>query len=260
MDLNDCLDLELFDLSHFTTRRLHPLGYEFSDSFQQDKYYHNFLLIQSPTTSHQPLLQYYDTHVSAGFVVYRVEETAGEVDVSFLPTPPQIEYNGYYTASINHLNISTKLLVPSIEIVRVNESFHAPFYDMLYESNREYGEQFARQSANRIIPLLVDHQFFHYYVAKDGEKLVAMIRVYYHQNRAGIDDFYVLPTYRTKGIGSFLFHFVMNELQQKGIQEVALVADEEDTPKEMYQRFGFQRVGQFQMMIWKAKVEQDDYQ
>jgi len=52
----------------------------------------------------------------------------------------------------------------------------------------------------------------------------------------------------------------MNELQQKGIQEVALVADEEDTPKEMYQRFGFQRVGQFQMMIWKAKVEQDDYQ
>ena len=257
MDIIDCLDLDLFDLSFFTMRCQHPFGYEYFDHVQQDKYYHNFLHIQTPITSNQPLIEYFDTHVSAGFVVYRVEETAGDLDVSFLPSAPQIEHNGYYAALIQDIKISLKSNYPTIEIARVNESLHASFFNMLYESNREDGEQYARQLANRIIPLLTDQQYFHYYVAREQEKIVAMIRVFYHHHRAGIDDFYVIPSYRRRGIGKLLFHYVINQLRQKNIQEVALVADEEDTPKEMYRQFGFLRVGLFQMIIWKEDTEKE---
>ncbi|HLS08120.1 GNAT family N-acetyltransferase [Lentibacillus sp.] len=126
-----------------------------------------------------------------------------------------------------------------IRVVEVTEDNLDAFITLQYEADKENGETFANEKVK-----LNQKQF-----AEDQNmKVIA----YYKEEPAGtmnvimtdefveIDDLAVHESLRRKGIGGRLQQFVMNRFPD---QMIILVADGEDTPREMYQRQNYQYLG-----------------
>lgn len=59
---------------------------------------------------------------------------------------------------------------------------------------------------------------------------------------AKIEDFMVLDKYQRRGIGRTIMNYLLNKALDAGVELIYLVADEDDTPKEMYINMGFEKV------------------
>ena len=57
-----------------------------------------------------------------------------------------------------------------------------------------------------------------------------------------VEDLFVLPEYRKRGIATALIHHCVAESRRRGAKEVLIVADPDDTPKNIYARMGFRPV------------------
>ena len=53
----------------------------------------------------------------------------------------------------------------------------------------------------------------------------------------------MLPEYQHHGIGTIILKFMIDTALSKGAETIYLTADEDDTPKEMYKKLGFEKVG-----------------
>ena len=84
----------------------------------------------------------------------------------------------------------------------------------------------------------------------DGQ-VVGSTDVIVREQTAEIDNFYVLPSHQRQGIGSQIQQFVMEQYEDKTI---ILVADGEDTPKDMYAKQGYQFIG-FQYNALKMDID-----
>ena len=82
-----------------------------------------------------------------------------------------------------------------------------------------------------------------WYFIYDKEKPVGFIEAFVYKNTAKLENFVIKEEYQRKGYGSCLISYVLEELKNKGINDIYLTADLEDTPKLMYERMGFIEVG-----------------
>jgi ribosomal protein S18 acetylase RimI-like enzyme len=83
-------------------------------------------------------------------------------------------------------------------------------------------------------------QFFG--VEIDGE-IVAWTDLYLAQGVGQVEDVATLPQHRQKGYATAVVLRAVTEARQAGADLVFLVADDEDWPKELYRRLGFDAVG-----------------
>ncbi|UGB28698.1 GNAT family N-acetyltransferase [Metabacillus sp. B2-18] len=128
---------------------------------------------------------------------------------------------------------------PDIEIKEVTEENVETCLHLQYQHDLEYGSEFANQKKD-----LIKRQF--------EDPNILQILAYYKGNPAGyvdiiisnetaeIDNLSVEEKYRNKGIGSKLQNYVMETFPQK---TVILIADGEDTPREMYKKQNYQYCG-----------------
>lgn len=135
---------------------------------------------------------------------------------------------------------------PDIVIQVVTESNFEELLGLRYKNDLEYGTEFAEQKAD-----LIKGQF--------EEEAIQQISAFYKGIPVGcvdiiisdetveIDDLIVDEPYRNKGIGSRLQRFIMDSFSEKVI---ILVADGEDTPREMYKKQNYKYQG-FQYEVQK---------
>ncbi|MFL5930120.1 MAG: GNAT family N-acetyltransferase [Gaiellaceae bacterium] len=79
-------------------------------------------------------------------------------------------------------------------------------------------------------------------VQVDGE-IVAWSDLYLAQGMAQVEDVATLEEHRQKGYASAVVLRAVREAQAAGADLIFLVADDEDWPKELYERLGFEIVG-----------------
>lgn len=77
-------------------------------------------------------------------------------------------------------------------------------------------------------------------IARIGDEVVGSTDLIVCKRTAEIDNLYVLPKYQRQGIGTKIQQFVMDNYTNKTI---ILVADGEDTPREMYTKQGYIYLG-----------------
>ncbi|MCH1627024.1 GNAT family N-acetyltransferase [Ferdinandcohnia quinoae] len=126
-----------------------------------------------------------------------------------------------------------------IEIKAVNNQNVENFLQLQYNQDLQYGSEFARQKID-----FSKREF--------DDPAIVQILAFYQEVSAGyaivnvstetveIDGLNVDASYRNKGIGSRLQQFVMESFPDK---IVILVADGEDTPREMYKKQNYQYQG-----------------
>lgn len=82
------------------------------------------------------------------------------------------------------------------------------------------------------------------FLCYSGIQAVGRCDLFINDALAKIEDFMVLPDRQRRGYGTALLNSVMEAAAAGGAREAYLVTDEDDTPKEMYLKYGFRKAGE----------------
>lgn len=139
---------------------------------------------------------------------------------------------------------------PDIEIQVVTEKSLETLLNLKYQHDLQFGSEFAKQKSELIIRQFKDPNILQILAFYKGAP-AGYVDVIVSKETAEIDNLTVDEKFQRKGIGSRLQKFVMESFPDK---MVILVADGEDTPREMYQKQNYQYLG-FQYEV--QKIYQD---
>jgi spore maturation protein CgeE len=246
MNLKAIIDFEIKYVLMFCESIKSKHGYIYYDNLQRDKYYHNYMHILNPSFMTQRILKKYKDQFSHfGHLNYRCEFEPNLKDFLFLE-PYSMQKDGYYTASIDSISINRN---ETIDVKMIDPSMKDIFLAYSFLENKIYGEDYAKNNAIRQWNVMMENDHYRYFLAFMDEQIVGCINAMWIKDQAKIDDFSVLPSYQRKGVGSQLMIKVLETLKEKGVSEVYLVTELDDTPKLMYQKWGFQYVGEFSHML-----------
>lgn len=126
-----------------------------------------------------------------------------------------------------------------LEVQAVMDENLEVFLELQYQEDLQFGEEFAKQKINMHKRNFKDPNFMQVIACYKGVS-AGSVDVIIADDTVEIDGLNVLETYQKKGIGSRLQRFVMDKFPDK---MVILVADGEDTPRDMYRRQGYQYFG-----------------
>ncbi|GLC89795.1 GNAT family N-acetyltransferase [Lysinibacillus piscis] len=111
-----------------------------------------------------------------------------------------------------------------------------PHYAALqYEGDLCYGEEFAQQK-QWLLQQNQQNPSIHQVIAVLANRIVGSLDLIEAATTIEIDNFFVLEEYQRKGIGSAMQRFVANQFANKTI---ILIAEGEDTAKDMYRKQGY---------------------
>lgn len=126
-----------------------------------------------------------------------------------------------------------------IEIQAVNEENLQTFLRLQYEDDIEFGPTFAKEQRD-LTYRLWESGVHTYVIAYFAGKAVGYVELIVQEETVEINNLMVRAPYRRRSIGSMLQTYVMQTFPNKTI---ILLADSEDTPREMYQKQGYVNCG-----------------
>ncbi len=119
-----------------------------------------------------------------------------------------------------------------VDVQLVTENNLQAFLKLQYEEDLKYGETFATEKQAFLKRRFHDPSKYQLLAYYDGIPVGSM-ELIEEEATVEIDNLFVLEAFQRKGIGSQLQQYVMQKFQHK---IVILVADGEDTAREMYQK------------------------
>lgn len=122
--------------------------------------------------------------------------------------------------------------------------------DMIHDEGR-CGEDFCGRRAHCRGSVYLSDEPLNCYICYYNKIPVGNCDLLLHQGTAKIEDFAVLPEYQRRGIGTTILKHLVKTAYSQGADLVYLIADEEDTPKEMYLKMGFEKVSESYSFFWK---------
>lgn len=127
----------------------------------------------------------------------------------------------------------------AISVVKATNANWETFLSLKHEIDAAISVRFAE--AKRVLheQNYKDDGFMQFMAFYEGTPAGA-VDVIIKEHTAEIDNLVILDDYQKKGIGSQLQKAVMDEFPDK---TVILIADGEDTPREMYQKQNYQHIG-----------------
>jgi ribosomal protein S18 acetylase RimI-like enzyme len=134
-----------------------------------------------------------------------------------------------------------------IHVHAVSNETLVDYLTFQYEQNSIYGHHFAEQKQGQHVRNFYNEKFMQVIAFYKGAT-AGSVDVIISADTAEIDALVVHEKYQRKGIGSQLQKFVMEQFQDKTI---ILVADGDDTPKDMYRKQNYQYIG-FQYETYKV--------
>lgn len=163
---------------------------------------------------------------------------------------PLVDRLGIYTlCKASYLTLKEN---DSCCILRIDNSKTAKdklYYDLLLDKDR-LGEDFCRRRAIAQGKVYLKDGGVEAYICYHDGSPVGTCELYFHNSVAKIEDFTVLPNEQRKGYGTSILKHLINLAHLKDAQTIYLVTDEDDTVKDMYLKFGFEKTGEATEMFF----------
>lgn len=137
-------------------------------------------------------------------------------------------------------------------ILQINNSQRAEdniYYDLLLDKDR-LGEDFCRRRAINQNGVYLNQGGVDAYICYHDGKPVGTCELYLHKDIAKIENFTVLPCEQQKKYGTSILKHLINLAYENKAKTIYLVTDEEDTAKDMYRKFGFEKAGELTEMLF----------
>jgi spore maturation protein CgeE len=127
--------------------------------------------------------------------------------------------------------------------------------DLVYLDRTQYsdacGEDFCiRRARYRGWVYLSNNSIESYICYYKGEP-AGNCDLFSYNGTAKIEDFTVLPKYQRQGLGTAILKHLICAAFAKGARIIYLTTDEDDTPKEMYMKLGFEKVSDSYALLRK---------
>ena len=157
---------------------------------------------------------------------------------------PEISNFGFYQFDISKLH-----RFKTVEGLFVKQFIDKKTLDhLLYCDIDNQGESFGidfctKRCCRKAEEYLSDHSKINAYLCYKNEEIVGRCDLLISDNVAKIENFSVLKKYQKKGYGRAILKELIELAINKNCDLIYLVADEEDTVKEMYLKLGFAKVG-----------------
>lgn len=165
------------------------------------------------------------------------EKIEKEVLAKLIREGYDIGFTELYT--INPLNFPKVKKQPEIEVVPVSDSELEDFLALSYQQDSIYGSEFAaRKRENN--KLHFENSKFWQVLAYYGGIPAGGLEIIIQDQTVEIDGLFVLSEFQRKKVAAHMQQLVMESFSDK---TVILVADGEDTPKEMYKKQNYQYAG-----------------
>ena len=129
-------------------------------------------------------------------------------------------------------------------VVEVDEPTLRPVREEITRTYPWGTAEVARQLAEAKRLVRGDTRFLAVY---DGDAIVSCTDLYLSEREAQVEDLVTFEEYRGRGYARALVAAAVEKAEEAGADFVFLVADDEDWPKELYGRLGFDAVGPY----WK---------
>lgn len=219
------------------------------DPLLQDMYYHNISIMKASA----------DTTAISGIVererAVRLGEKAGFLNIlSFravddsliIEVYPEasLSLNGYYQLDISFLPLWK--VRPGCTIERI--SSQAMVEDALYSDLQLDGERLGRDFCTRRVyrrsKVYMADEGVDSYNCYDNGQMVGNCDLFIHKGVAKIEDFTIIPQYQRQGYGTTILKYLVQKALDAQCHIIYLVTDEDDTPKQMYTKLGFYKIGE----------------
>lgn len=151
----------------------------------------------------------------------------------------------YLLHMIAPINIKNNLKCKKkITLVEMSKNTEDDFLGVMYLENRVFGDEYSKKNAIRYYEVVIDNDNpkIKYYYAYHGSIVVGFISVMVVDNILKVEDFCVLKLYQHQGYGESIFKHILEEYNYCDF--ISLVAEGDDTPCEMYYKWGFKKFGE----------------
>jgi ribosomal-protein-alanine N-acetyltransferase len=206
--------------------------YKFYDDVQKDKYYNNYFKIINPTKGLIDELK--KKQFRDYFMLFSEKEIDEILDYKYEKDSLIYMYSSIYGLKPLKNN--------NYNVIKLNENHADMLYNHVFDDSKEFGIEFAKGNALRNKDNLINNKF-DYFSIIENDKIVANILVYQNNEAIFIEDVVTIEEYRHKGLCSAIFSYVIDYYKKLGIKDVALIADNDDTVKYMYEEMGFIIIG-----------------
>jgi len=119
----------------------------------------------------------------------------------------------------------------------------------------DIGEDFVARRAVRKSKVFLNNPAIDNYLLYAGGEVVGACELFVHEGVAKIEDFNVLERVQRQGYGTTLLKHLVEVALSKGAETVYLIADEDDTAKEMYEKLGFEKIYEVRELTWADWME-----
>ncbi|PAB60326.1 GNAT family N-acetyltransferase [Anaeromicrobium sediminis] len=221
----------------------------YRDNQLNDMYYHNYTYIKKPISEIEL------KHIIQDEISLRLSEKNnfcnvilnGIVNCSELSTlkyKPEISTNGYYLFDVSYfsrLNVIDGCIIKKVDHQEMVDDIL--FCDLQHDEKR-LGKDFCKKRCYRRGKVYVSNKGVNSYVCYHNGDIIGNCDLFINNGVAKIEDFAVIPTYQRKGYGTTILKSIIDIAIKENSHTIYLVTDEDDTAKEMYEKIGFNKIGE----------------
>ncbi|MBC8060083.1 MAG: GNAT family N-acetyltransferase [Clostridiaceae bacterium] len=228
----------------------------FRDNQLKDMYYHNFTSIKK-AKSEIELKRIIENEISLrlseknNFCNILSNFVINSSLLSSLKYRPEISANGYYSFDISHFAKLNALSGCIIKRVDNKEMIDDILYCDLQHDEKKLGRDFCTRRCYRRGKVYVSDKGANSYVCYHNGNIIGNCDLFIHNGVAKIEDFAVIPKYQRKGYGTTILKSLIEIALKENSHTIYLVTGEEDTAKEMYQKIGFNKIGERTDLFFK---------
>lgn len=155
----------------------------------------------------------------------------------------EIEHDGYYVyepMKIPEWNVLENCIIKKVNDKTAEEDMIK--INITYDNNPDIHDFIIRKSKHQNDVYADKSKLLNCYICYYDNIPVGHCELFIKDNVAKIEDFVVLDEYQRRGIGTTVMQHLIKEAIHANCELIYLVADEDDTPKEMYMNMGFSKI------------------
>lgn len=221
----------------------------FRDNKLKDMYYHNYTYIKK-TLSDGELKEIIEQEID-----FRKKEKSGFCNILLSPNMERNSIENLklqYHVSINgcySFDISKFSELKSVEDCRVSKVIdkemidHILYCDLKHDEER-LGKDFCTRRCYRRGEIYFSDKGVNSYICYHKGEIVGNCDLFIHNGVAKIEDFAVIPMQQHKGYGTTILKHLIDVSIKEKCHTIYLYTDEDDTAKEMYEKSGFNKIGE----------------
>lgn len=171
--------------------------------------------------------------------------------LSMLEYMPDVSKNGYYSFDIDQISSLKSTSDCTIKKVKSQEILEDLLYCDLQHDEEKLGKDFCSRRCYRRGKVYILDKGVNSYVCYHKGEIIGNCDLFIYKGVAKIEDFGVIPKYQRKGYGTTILKELIRIAIKENAQTIYLVADEDDTAKEMYEKIGFNKIGERTDLFFK---------